>query len=63
MPLYDFECSKCGHTFELFIKYQSSTEPACPNCGSGGDALQKLVPSSNFALKGGGWYKDGYGGK
>jgi putative FmdB family regulatory protein len=31
----------------------------CPACGK--EELQRLVSHSSFALKGGGWYADGYG--
>lgn len=39
MPLYDYTCKKCGHTFELLVT--SGSEPACPHCGS--DRLQQLI--------------------
>ncbi|MDQ5984314.1 MAG: hypothetical protein CSYNP_00007 [Syntrophus sp. SKADARSKE-3] len=33
MPLYDFECSKCGHNFEAFIKLsETSDNIECPKC-------------------------------
>jgi len=31
----------------------------CPKCGE--NALERLISRSSFALKGGGWYADGYG--
>jgi len=31
----------------------------CPRCET--DALERLVSRTSFALKGGGWYADGYG--
>lgn len=34
MPLYEFECSKCHHEFEAFIKLDESYENLeCPRCG------------------------------
>jgi putative FmdB family regulatory protein len=42
--------------------FQRITEDAlkdCPSCGK--PSLQRLISSGNFMLKGGGWYKDGYG--
>ena len=39
MPIFDFHCTGCGKTFELFV--QSSTEPVCPECGS--QQLEKQV--------------------
>ena len=33
MPLYDFECSKCHHVFEAFLKSDESSENLqCPKC-------------------------------
>jgi putative FmdB family regulatory protein len=39
MPMYDFECTKCGHTFEEVIPI-SAEPPACPSCGA---PTQKMV--------------------
>jgi putative FmdB family regulatory protein len=33
MPLYDFECSKCGHQYEALLKMDESHEALqCPKC-------------------------------
>lgn len=32
MPIYDFECQKCGHAFELLI--QCGEVGVCPECAS-----------------------------
>ncbi|MDE2584964.1 MAG: zinc ribbon domain-containing protein [Betaproteobacteria bacterium] len=32
MPIYDYKCSACNHTFELLVR--ASTVPACPACAS-----------------------------
>jgi putative FmdB family regulatory protein len=34
MPIYGYECNKCGHEFETLIR-PSSKEPTCPSCESG----------------------------
>ena len=39
MPLYDYLCKKCDHSFELLV--MSSNVPACPTCGSAD--LQKVM--------------------
>jgi putative FmdB family regulatory protein len=44
MPLYEYECRKCGHHFEYLTRDGQS--PACPSC-QGAD-LQKLL--SVFAV-------------
>jgi len=58
MPLYEYECAKCG-TFEV---NQRITEPAltsCPECK--GKKVNRLISTSSFSLKGDGWYRDLYG--
>jgi putative FmdB family regulatory protein len=35
MPIYEFSCSKCGHTFEELILRSGDTEDLeCPRCGA-----------------------------
>ena len=31
MPIYEYECNKCGHGFEALI-LKNTPEPACPKC-------------------------------
>jgi len=38
MPLYDFECRKCGNTFEALVLKKA---PVCPKCQS--DDLERLL--------------------
>ena len=59
MPLYEYACAKCGHQFEARQRISEAPLTKCPACNE--DALEKLVSASSFALKGGGWYADGYG--
>lgn len=39
MPIYAYRCTQCADEFELLVR--SSTQPACPRCGS--DKLDKLL--------------------
>lgn len=58
MPIYEYECDKCGHAFE---REQAMADPpikTCPKCK--GRKVTKLISRSSFVLKGGGWYADGY---
>ncbi len=32
MPLFEYECKKCGEKTELFVK-NSATAPLCKKCG------------------------------
>ena len=56
MPLYDFKCNKCAHTFEEMVKF-SEQNPSCPKCK---EATEKQIGLSNFRLKGTGWYATDY---
>jgi|TARA_R110000796_G_scaffold129049_5_gene244717 putative FmdB family regulatory protein len=57
MPIYEYKCPFCDHKFQRLIKVDAA-KPPCPRC----DWLyvEKLVSRGSFALKGGGWEKDGY---
>jgi putative FmdB family regulatory protein len=41
MPLYDYTCRKCQHTFEKHVNSRTTTQVACPNCQSG--ELDRLI--------------------
>ena len=43
MPLYDYECRKCGHEFEVLIRPGHTAAPTCASCGS--EELDRLVTS------------------
>lgn len=35
MPLYDYECTKCAHVFEVYHKIDKEiNELACPKCNA-----------------------------
>ena len=68
MPLYEYECQKCGNKFEKIVKF-NSPNPTCtlaiPTVDNNvlercDGETKKLISKSNFKLKGEGWYKDGY---
>lgn len=58
MPLYEYQCKSCNNTFELRQKFSDPPATACPACSG---EVEKLISQSGFALKGQGWYGDGYG--
>ena len=59
MPIYEYTCSTCGVDFEhLTLSRREPGPESCPECGS--TTVSRKVSLSSFALKGGGWYKDGY---
>lgn len=55
MPIYEYKCYACGHTFETLQKISDVPLIRCPDCGK--DALKKLISAAGFRLKGGGWYE------
>ena len=55
MPIYEYKCYACGHTFETLQKISDAPLLRCPDCGK--DALKKLISAAGFRLKGGGWYE------
>jgi putative FmdB family regulatory protein len=59
MPIYEYGCDACGHKFEEQQKMADPPLRVCPQCGK--ESLEKLIAATSFVLKGGGWYKDGYG--
>ena len=60
MPIYNYRCSACGDASQILHKMSDPKPGQCPACGAE-NSLSKLVSRSGFALKGGGWYADGYG--
>jgi len=57
MPVYEYACTQCGKHFEELQKVSDKPLKKCKNCGG---KLERLISQTSFALKGGGWYKDGY---
>jgi putative FmdB family regulatory protein len=55
MPIYDFACSACGHSFERLQKLSDADPTVCPNCGKASVSRQLTAPS--FRLAGSGWYE------
>ena len=53
MPLYEYQCSNCGHIGEHLQKMNDPTLTACPTCEG---TYVRLVARSAFVLKGTGWY-------
>src|SRR5262249_43105059 len=57
MPLYEYECTACGHQFEVIRKFSDPPEETCPKCGG---AVRKLQSAPAFQFKGTGWYVTDY---
>lgn len=55
MPIYEYQCSSCGHDFETLQKASEDPLTDCPACGNA--SLKKKISAAGFRLKGGGWYE------
>ena len=60
MPLYEYECSSCGHRFEVIQKFSDDALTECPKCQG---AVRKLLSSPAIQFKGSGWYITDYARK
>ena len=59
MPIYEYECSKCG-VVDAMQKITEEPLKTCPvpKCRR---KVRKLMSSTQFQLKGSGWYVTDYG--
>ena len=57
MPMYEYQCTACGHRFEVIQKFSDKPVKKCPQCGK---AVERLVSSSAIQFKGTGWYVTDY---
>ncbi len=57
MPIYEYECEKCGKVVE---QWQKINDPPLEQCEGCGGKMHKLISHSSFHLKGSGWYVTDY---
>ena len=60
MPLYEYQCTKCGERLEIIQKISDPLYSHCPKCGS---EMRKLISSPAIQFKGSGFYKTDYASK
>ena len=60
MPIYEYECIKCGKMTEAIQRFSDPPLNECSQCHG---ELHKLISMSTFHLKGSGWYVTDYAGK
>ncbi len=60
MPIYEYQCAKCGEVFEAFQKINDKPLNHCKFCNG---PVEKLISHSSFQLKGSGWYMTDYARK
>lgn len=57
MPIYEYECTKCGHQTEIWQKFSDAPITKCEICQG---KMRKMISQSTFHLKGTGWYVTDY---
>ena len=57
MPIYEYECTKCGQIEEAIQKFSDKPLAKCKHCSG---KLHKLISKNSFHLKGTGWYVTDY---
>jgi len=60
VPLYEYECQKCGRHTEKIENVSGPHLKKCPHCGG---KLERLLSSPAIQFKGSGWYVTDYAGK
>ena len=55
MPIYEFECRKCGHHFDHLQKLSDADPTVCPTCHA--EQLHRMLSAPAFRLAGSGWYE------
>ncbi|MGH7933308.1 MAG: FmdB family zinc ribbon protein [Candidatus Binataceae bacterium] len=56
MPIYEYQCAKCG----VFEVTQRITEPSLKKCPTCKGKVERLISHTSFILKGSGWYATDY---
>ena len=62
MPTYDYECTNCGHSFDIFQNMSDDPLKECPACEQ--SALKRLIGGgAGIIFKGSGFYVNDSRGK
>lgn len=57
MPIYEYECRKCGHRFETLQSFSDKPIRRCQLCGG---RVDKLMSPAAVIYKGSGFYTTDY---
>jgi putative FmdB family regulatory protein len=60
MPLYEYQCKKCGHRFERIQRFSDPMVKKCPECGG---KVEQVLSAPAVQFKGSGWYVTDYAKK
>jgi putative FmdB family regulatory protein len=53
MPIYEYECGECCHTFERRQRFDEEPVAMCPRCGG---KCRRVIHASPIIFKGSGFY-------
>ena len=59
MPIYEYQCEKCGNRFEVIQKFSDAPLTVHEGCGG---AVERLISPPGLHFKGSGWYITDYKG-
>lgn len=57
MPMYEYQCQKCGERLETIQKFVDAPLTEHESCGG---ALERLISAPALQFKGSGWYINDY---
>jgi putative FmdB family regulatory protein len=60
VPIYEYECKKCGHRFERIQKFSDKPVTVCPECKG---KVEQVLHAPAVQFKGSGWYVTDYARK
>jgi putative FmdB family regulatory protein len=60
VPLYEYQCAKCGKRTEKIESVSGPHLKRCPLCGG---RVERMVTAPAIQFKGSGWYVTDYAGK
>jgi len=60
VPLYEYQCTRCGRRVEKIQSFSAEPLRVCEECGG---PLEKLISAPAIQFKGSGWYVTDYSKK
>lgn len=57
MPIYEYECTSCGHRFEVKQRFSDDPVATCPTCGN---SVRRLLHPAGIIFRGSGFYITDY---
>ena len=57
MPIYEYQCSRCGALFEVIQKFSDPPIETHAECGG---SVARLISAPSLQFKGSGWYITDY---